>query len=66
MTGNYAGFDESQPTSASGGKARALQQLIDEHQLHCLAMVGDGATDLEAAPPAHVFIGEIAVYRLCL
>ncbi|XP_043225024.1 phosphoserine phosphatase-like isoform X1 [Amphibalanus amphitrite] len=55
--GNYAGFDESQPTSASGGKARALQRLIDEHKLRCLAMVGDGATDLEAAPPAHVFIG---------
>ncbi|XP_037089970.1 phosphoserine phosphatase-like isoform X3 [Pollicipes pollicipes] len=55
--GNYAGFDESQPTSASGGKPKAIQRLIDEHKLRCVAMVGDGATDLEAVPPAHVFIG---------
>jgi len=57
MDGNYAGFDESQPTSSSGGKPRALQRLMDEHKLHRVAMVGDGVTDMEAVPPAHVFIG---------
>lgn len=56
------GFDESQPTSESGGKPRALQRLIEEHKLQCVAMVGDGATDLEAAPPAHVFIGKRVQY----
>lgn len=56
--GEYAGFDATQPTSHSGGKAEAIQlirrQLTDNVNM---VMIGDGATDLEASPPADFFIG---------
>lgn len=56
--GEYAGFDHKQPTSHSGGKAEAIQlirrQLTDNANI---VMIGDGATDLEASPPADHFIG---------
>lgn len=57
--GSYAGFDETEFTSRSGGKARAVQAIIDLHQFTDLVMIGDGATDLEAktAGPAALFIG---------
>lgn len=55
--GTYLGFDNSQPTSASGGKAKALAQLKARFGYQPLVMVGDGATDLEARPPADCFIG---------
>ena len=56
-TGDYAGFDHAQPTSESGGKAVACAQILEQHGHKCLVMVGDGATDIEAAPPAHAAIG---------
>lgn len=56
-TGAYAGFDELAPTSSDGGKARVLQNLKDTHGYKTLIMVGDGATDLQAKPPADVFVG---------
>lgn len=56
--GEYAGFDTTQPTSHTGGKGEAIQlirrQLADNANV---VMIGDGATDLEAAPPADHFIG---------
>lgn len=56
--GEYAGFDTAQPTSHTGGKGEAIQlirrQLTDNANV---VMIGDGATDLEAAPPADHFIG---------
>jgi phosphoserine phosphatase len=56
--GQYAGFDESAPTSRSGGKARALQSILATRpSVHSVCMVGDGATDLEACPPATLMIG---------
>ncbi|GMT23485.1 hypothetical protein PFISCL1PPCAC_14782, partial [Pristionchus fissidentatus] len=59
--GNYLGFDENEPTSASGsktvGKAGVCGMLKKKHGYKNLVMVGDGATDLEAAPPADAFIG---------
>lgn len=55
--GDYAGFDEGAPTSRSGGKALALAQLKAAHGYAPLVMVGDGATDLEARPPADLFVG---------
>eukprot|EP00117_Sycon_ciliatum_P000804 scpid70002/ scgid6723/ Phosphoserine phosphatase; L-3-phosphoserine phosphatase; O-phosphoserine phosphohydrolase len=55
--GNYIGFDLNQPTSRAGGKPTVVQQLIDRHGYKNVVMVGDGATDLEASPPAHAFIG---------
>lgn len=62
--GKYGGFDASQPTSRSGGKGEAITQIrtFNSSQLQSnnqlkIVMVGDGATDLESAPPADYFIG---------
>lgn len=56
--GAYAGFDEEAPTSKSHGKAEVVR-LIKETRPgdNVLVMVGDGATDMEACPPADAFIG---------
>ncbi|RZB66646.1 phosphoserine phosphatase [Asbolus verrucosus] len=56
-TGEYAGFDENEPTSKSGGKAVVINLLKDRHNYENVVLIGDGATDLEAAPPADAFIG---------
>ncbi len=40
-----------------GGKGRVLVELIGLHGYSNIIMVGDGATDLEAKPPAEVFVG---------
>lgn len=56
--GDYAGFDTTQPTSKSGGKAEAIRLIRQQQTTDTLiAMIGDGATDLEAVPPANYFIG---------
>jgi len=57
--GSYAGFDPKEPTSADGGKPKALKQIISHpsHNYKCVVMVGDGATDAQAKPPAKAFIG---------
>ncbi|CAG0895632.1 unnamed protein product [Darwinula stevensoni] len=55
--GTYAGFDEEQPTSASGGKGLVVGRLKEKYNYSCLVMIGDGATDMEACPPADAFIG---------
>lgn len=55
--GQYAGFDQEQPTSKTGGKALALEMLKAKHGYKNIIMVGDGATDMEARPPASAFIG---------
>lgn len=56
--GEYAGFDTTQPTSKSGGKAEAVTlirtRLADQANI---TIIGDGATDLEASPPADNFVG---------
>uniref|UniRef100_A0A0E0F7V3 phosphoserine phosphatase n=2 Tax=Oryza TaxID=4527 RepID=A0A0E0F7V3_9ORYZ len=46
-SGEYAGFDPTEPTSRSGGKALAVQQIRQNHGYKTLVMIGDGATDLE-------------------
>ncbi|KAL6074820.1 phosphoserine phosphatase, variant 2 [Balamuthia mandrillaris] len=64
-TGDYKGFDESQPTSESGGKARVVAMLKDLHANKdndavsppSIVMIGDGVTDMEARPPADLFVG---------
>ena len=51
-------------SSRSGGKGDAIaqirsfnnSQLISNNQ-QVIVMIGDGATDLEASPPANFFIG---------
>ncbi|EFN84626.1 phosphoserine phosphatase [Harpegnathos saltator] len=57
FTGEYAGFDENQPTSKSGGKAEVIRHLKEEKRFKTIVHIGDGATDLEASPPADAFIG---------
>ncbi|XP_023214586.1 phosphoserine phosphatase-like [Centruroides sculpturatus] len=55
--GTYAGFDETQPTSNQDGKAQVVNHLKQTYGYERLVMVGDGATDLAACPPAEGFIG---------
>lgn len=56
--GEFTGFDATEPTSRSGGKALAIEQIKKEHGYQTLVMIGDGATDLEARRPggADLFI----------
>jgi len=42
--GNYAGFDENEPTSRSKGKPKALEMIKGENGYETMVMVGDGAT----------------------
>ncbi|PIA63194.1 hypothetical protein AQUCO_00200898v1 [Aquilegia coerulea] len=57
-SGEFVGFDKNEPTSRSGGKATAVQQLRKAHEYKRMVMIGDGATDLEARKPggADLFI----------
>ncbi|KAM3703444.1 hypothetical protein ACB094_04G099700 [Castanea mollissima] len=57
-SGEFVGFDTNEPTSRSGGKATAVQQIRKAHGYKALVMIGDGATDLEARKPggADLFI----------
>jgi len=56
--GEFTGFDATEPTSRSGGKALAIEQIKKERGYQTLVMIGDGATDLEARRPggADLFI----------
>lgn len=55
--GAYAGFSRVEPTSQAGGKAKAVAEIISSYGFGKVAMVGDGATDMEAKPPAAVTVG---------
>lgn len=57
--GEYAGFDETEPTSRTGGKALVIDMLKEKYGFNNLVHIGDGATDLEACPPADAFIGKL-------
>ncbi|XP_003737640.1 phosphoserine phosphatase [Galendromus occidentalis] len=57
FNGRYAGFETNQPTSNQDGKARVIQYLKKKFGYQRVVMVGDGATDLAACPPADAFIG---------
>ncbi|CAN8304808.1 unnamed protein product [Cochlearia groenlandica] len=50
-SGEFLRFDENEPTSRSGGKAKAVQQIRKGRLYKTMAMIGDGATDLEARQP---------------
>jgi phosphoserine phosphatase len=54
-SGNYAGFDERSPLARSGGKRTLLERWLPELP-RPIMLVGDGATDLEARPPADIFV----------
>lgn len=53
--GEYAGFDRASPLARSGGKRTVLEQWLPELP-RPIMLVGDGATDLEARPPADRFV----------
>lgn len=56
--GEYAGFDVNQPTSKTGGKGEAINIIRRSFSGNVsITMIGDGATDSEACPPADNFIG---------
>lgn len=52
FNGEYAGFDETQPTAESGGKGKVIGFLKEKFHFKKIIMIGDGATDMEACPPA--------------
>lgn len=55
--GNYEGFDRNEHTSRDMGKPAALTYLMQKHGYQTMVMVGDGATDAQAKPPAKAFVG---------
>lgn len=55
--GSYRGFDPNEPTSADMGKPKALTSIQSKMGYETMIMVGDGATDAQAKPPAAAFIG---------
>ena len=55
--GTYAGFDLNEPTSRDGGKPRAVAAIKAAGNYKTVIMVGDGATDAQAKPPANAFVG---------
>lgn len=55
--GLYNGFDKTEPTSADMGKPRALELIQEKGNYETMVMIGDGATDAQAKPPAKSFIG---------
>ena len=61
--GSYGGFDEDSPLARAGGQLEILRQLAREDRRGGLALVGDGATDLEAAPAARRFVAFGGVAR---
>lgn len=56
-SGAFRGFDASEPTSRDGGKPAVVARLKKEHGYSPLVMIGDGATDMQARPPADAFVG---------
>jgi len=59
--GAYAGFEEDSPLARAGGKLLVLEEL--RREVPSLVLVGDGATDLEAAPAAARFVAFAGVER---
>jgi len=58
--GGYAGFDRASPLARGGGKPKLLRELAHPRPI---ALVGDGATDLEAAPVVDRFVAFGGVAR---
>lgn len=59
--GAYAGFDEDSPLARNQGKVDVLSRL--EAEGGPVLFIGDGITDLEAAPVVDTFIGYGGVVR---
>jgi phosphoserine phosphatase len=61
--GRYAGFDELSPLAKSNGKLALLREIARADHKGGVAFVGDGITDLEAAPAARRFVAFGGVVR---
>lgn len=61
--GFYYEFDKSEPTSQDMGKPKAIQSIMQTGHFKNVVMIGDGATDAQAKPPASAFIGFGGVAR---
>lgn len=55
--GEYRAFDVNEPTSQDMGKPKALEMIQAANGYQTMVMIGDGATDTQAKPPAKAFIG---------
>eukprot|EP00040_Diaphanoeca_grandis_P023693 m.129325 g.129325 ORF g.129325 m.129325 type:complete len:222 (-) comp29388_c1_seq1:53-718(-) len=55
--GEYEGYNPDCFTSRTGGKREVVEFLKTKPSHETLAMIGDGATDMEARPPADIFVG---------
>ena len=56
--GSYRAYDADAFTCRDGGKARAVQHVIEELGVSGkVVMIGDGVTDVQAKPPADLVIG---------
>lgn len=55
--GFYRGYDETYPTTRSGGKPEVITRLRQELAPQRVVMVGDGVSDLEAKPVVDLFVG---------
>jgi len=55
--GMYTGFDDAEFTSADMGKPKVMKYLEKLFGYDTIVMIGDGATDAQAKPPAKAFIG---------
>ncbi|RYG69370.1 phosphoserine phosphatase SerB [archaeon] len=55
--GAFKGFDEQEFTCRDGGKRRAVEHLASAFGYSNIVMVGDGVTDMQAKPPAKIFVG---------
>jgi phosphoserine phosphatase len=55
--GRYQRFDETYPTTRSGGKPEVVNRLRRELSPSRVVMVGDGVSDLETKPVVDLFVG---------
>lgn len=61
--GAWVGYDEDSPCARAGGKLAVLRALSSTDRGGGVALVGDGATDLEAAPAVRRFVAFGGVER---
>lgn len=56
-SGLYRDFDRDEPTSRDMGKPKAVDSILKQYNYTTAVMIGDGATDAQAKPPAKAFVG---------
>ena len=61
--GEYAGFEKDSPLARAGGKPELMRALANENGAEPICLIGDGATDLEAASDIARFVAFGGVER---